>query len=103
MAWELWVPLVVVAVVLVTVVVVRFRRASRVFNRIIEQLDEDRAAEVGRHRSEGGRRTSSRGERGFAGVSSQGQHRSSGRRQDITRPTRASRHGERPRRLRSGS
>jgi cytochrome c-type biogenesis protein CcmH/NrfF len=42
MAWQLWVMLVVVAIVLVTVVVMKFRRASRVFNRIIAQVDEDR-------------------------------------------------------------
>jgi uncharacterized membrane protein len=80
MFWQLWVPLVVVAVVLVIVVVVKFRRASQVFNRISAQVDEDRADELGKHRSERGRRTASRGERGFAGYSSHGQHRSGGRR-----------------------
>jgi uncharacterized membrane protein len=79
MDWQLWVPLVVVAVVLMVVVVVKFRRASRVFNRIIEEVDERRADEVGRHRSERGRRTASRSERGFASYPSHGQHRSRGR------------------------
>jgi uncharacterized membrane protein len=79
MVWQLWVPLIVVAAVLVVVVVVKFRSASRVFNRIIKQVDEDRADQVGRHRSERGRRTAARSERGFASYPSHGQHRSSGR------------------------
>jgi uncharacterized membrane protein len=80
MVWQLWVTLVVVAVVLVIVMVVKFRRASQVFDRIIGQVDEDRADEVGKHRAERGRRFASRGERGFAGYPSHGQHRSRGRR-----------------------
>jgi hypothetical protein len=79
MVWQLWVPVVVVAVVLLIVVMVRFRRASQVFKRIIAQIDEGRADELGRHRSERGRRLASRGQRG-AGYPSQGQHRSRGRR-----------------------
>jgi hypothetical protein len=69
-----------VAAVLVIVVVVKFRRASQVFNRIIRQVDEDRADEVGKHRAERGPRFASRGERGFAGYPSHGQHRSRSRR-----------------------
>jgi hypothetical protein len=86
MAWQFWVPLVVVVVVVVVMVVagVKFRRASQVFNRIIAQIDEGRADELGRHRSERGRRIALRGQlrgqRGFAGYPPQGQHRSSGRR-----------------------
>jgi hypothetical protein len=80
MAWQLWVMLVVVAIVLVTVVVMKFRRASRVFNRIIAQVDEDRTDEVGRHRGERGRRAASRGERGSVSYPSHGQHRLRGRR-----------------------
>jgi hypothetical protein len=78
MVWQLWVTL--LAVVLMMVMAVKFRRASHVFDRIVAQVDEDRADEVGRHRSERGRRTASRGERGFAGYPSRGQHRSRGRR-----------------------
>jgi hypothetical protein len=82
MAWQLWVPLVVVVVVAVVVVVVgvKFRRASQVFNRIIAQIDEGRADELGRHRGERGRRMALRGARGFAAYPPQGQHRSRGRR-----------------------
>jgi hypothetical protein len=80
MGWQLWVPLVVVAAVLVIVVVVKFRHASQVFNRIIAQVDAGRADVVGRHRSDRGRRTAARGERGFAGHPSQGPRRSRGRR-----------------------
>ena len=82
MAWQFWVPLVVVVAVVVVMVVagVKFRRASQVFNRIIAQIDEGRADELGRHRSERGRRIALRGQRGFAGYPPQGQHRSRGRR-----------------------
>lgn len=83
MVWQLWVPVVVVAVVLLIVVGVRFRRASQVFKRIIAQIDEGRADELGRHRSERGRRLASRGQsrsQRVAGYTSQGQHRSRGRR-----------------------
>jgi len=81
MAWQLWVPLVVVVIGFVIVVGVKFRRASKVFNRIIAQIDEGRADELGRHRRERGRlRGQSRGQGSFAGYPSQGQHRSRGRR-----------------------
>ena len=84
MAWQLWVPLVVVVVGFVIVMGVKFRRASKVFNRIIAQIDEGRADELGRHRRERGRRIALRGQSraqgGFAGYPPQGQHRSRGRR-----------------------
>jgi hypothetical protein len=79
MGLQLWVPLAVVAVVLVIVVVVKFRRASQVFNRIIAQVDEFRADELGRHRSVRGRRTAKPGQRGFIGYQTHGQHRSRSR------------------------
>lgn len=80
MIWQLWVPVAVVAVVLVIVMVVKFRRASQVFNRIIAQIDEVRGDELGRHRTERGRRPVRPGQRGFVGYQSRGQHRFRGRR-----------------------